>query len=141
MKLIIIVYTVATSCQFCAAQSKGKKIETKKETPELLILDDNFASSHSDNSVTMSVSAKNLHGYKVYTSISEVIKSPMEVFILDLSSENLTKMPEEIRTFTNLKALDFSFNSINEIPDWIVELEKTVKLTTQFQFKLTTCFG
>ena len=33
------------------------------------------------------------------------------------------------------------FLSLNLKEVWQYRVEKTVKLTTQFQFKLTTCFG
>ena len=104
MKTFILLFTIATFSQGCLGQSKTQKQETKKDNIGFVIVDDNVAFSHPDNLVSMSVVPKNLQGFKVYKTISEAIKSPKDVYALDLSSQSLTKVPEEIKTLTNLKS-------------------------------------
>ena len=110
MKLIIVFFTVLAAFQWCLGQNQN----VKADLPGLAIVDDYQAFSHSDNSVTMSIAPKNLKGFKLYKTISDAIKNPKEVYILDLSAQKLTKVPEEIKAFTNLKSLDLSFNDIKE---------------------------
>ncbi|MEY4926202.1 MAG: hypothetical protein RI894_638 [Bacteroidota bacterium] len=140
MKFIIIFFTLCSSYQFCVGQSKTKTQEIKTESIEMTIVNENVAFSHSDNSVTMSVAPKNLQRYKVYRTISEAVKSPKEAFILDLSSQSLTKIPDEIKILTNLKSLNLSFNDIENIPDWLSDLDSLIELDMQLKNKLKKKF-
>ena len=128
MKFIITVFAFVIYCHLCIGQSKTKRQEAKTEPLEITIVNDNEVFSHSENSVAMSVAPKNLQGYKVYRTISEALKFPKEVFILDLSSQSLTQIPEEIKILSKLKSLDLSFNHIKEIPEWISELDSLIQL-------------
>lgn len=52
-------------------------------------------------------------------------ENPLDVWYLDLSMQDpkLTKIPEEIYRFTNVKLLDVSFNRVASIDDGIVALK------------------
>lgn len=60
-----------------------------------------------------------------YNSLKETKEvDPLEVQKLILKGEKLTKFPEELRAFKNLKFLDLTKNKIDHIPSWINELNQ-----------------
>lgn len=58
---------------------------------------------------------------KVYRSIKDV-KDPSKVYILKLRWQRLKQIPPEVFTYTNLRELDLSRNSIDTIPSEIAYL-------------------
>ena len=64
---------------------------------------------------------------KVYRSLSDV-KNPEDVYILRLRWKRLQYVPPEVFTFTNLRELDLSRNSIDSLPPEIGRLSHLQKL-------------
>jgi len=52
-----------------------------------------------------------------YQSLSEALKSPDIVYILDLSKKKLKEFPEDILKFKNLQKLDLYKNKLDSIPE------------------------
>jgi Leucine-rich repeat (LRR) protein len=52
----------------------------------------------------------------------------------------LTKIPDEIKILTNLKSLNLSFNDIENIPDWLSDLDSLIELDMQLKNKLKKKF-
>lgn len=65
----------------------------------------------------------------VFTDIEKALKAPEEVYILDLSSKGLAKVPKTLTKFRNLQVLILTDNQLTEIP---VELIKMKKLQSLF---------
>lgn len=57
----------------------------------------------------------------VYTDLEKAIKNKDKVIVLDLSSQDLTEIPIEIKEFPNMRFLDVSDNNISSIPDFLAE--------------------
>lgn len=58
--------------------------------------------------------------YKTYyTSLEEALKTPDQVYKLDLTSQSLIVIPESISQLTNLTDLDLSYNDIKSLPSRI----------------------
>ncbi|MBN8701846.1 MAG: leucine-rich repeat domain-containing protein [Bacteroidetes bacterium] len=74
---------------------------------------------------------------KTFTSLQEALKTPNEVYKLDLKKQKLKAFPQEILKFKNLTHLDLSKNKITELPENIGELENLQSLTLS-KNKLTT---
>jgi Leucine-rich repeat (LRR) protein len=62
--------------------------------------------------------------HKIYTSMEDALKNPLEVKYLDLSLQKIQVLPVEILQLKNLECLDLSFNRITSLPLQLVELEK-----------------
>ncbi|MFS4483172.1 leucine-rich repeat domain-containing protein [Hyunsoonleella sp. 2307UL5-6] len=60
--------------------------------------------------------------------MSKIIIPSINVSKLDLSNQNLTKIPTEIFSLKNLKSLDLSNNKISTIPSDILKLKQLKKL-------------
>lgn len=60
---------------------------------------------------------------KVYDSFEEAFKEPLKVYILDVSKQKLTKIPENIDQLTNLQKLLLSENKIKKLPANFVKLK------------------
>ena len=61
---------------------------------------------------------------KVYTSIDEALKTPNEVFVLDLYFQDLTSLPESIGMLKNLQKLELSGNQLTSLPETFGQMEK-----------------
>ncbi len=59
---------------------------------------------------------------RVFTSIEEATKRPLEVYRLELKKEKLKEIPSEIYQFKNLQYLDLSKNKIDTFPAQLAEL-------------------
>ena len=59
---------------------------------------------------------------KVYTSLLEALKEPEKVYRLNLSHQNLSTIPTEIRQLEQLEMLWLSDNKLKAIPDEIGNL-------------------
>jgi len=59
-----------------------------------------------------------------YTSIEEALKTPDQVYKLDLYFQELTSLPDEVGQFVNLKVLELSGNSLTSLPETFGQLEK-----------------
>ena len=59
---------------------------------------------------------------QIYTDLSEALIQPNQVQFLDLSDQNLIKIPDDIFQLTNLTKLYLSNNQISVIPDDIAQL-------------------
>ena len=64
---------------------------------------------------------------KVYRSLSEV-NNPQDVYILRLRWKRLRAIPPEVFTFSNLRELDLSRNSIDSVPPEIGRLSHLQKV-------------
>lgn len=64
-----------------------------------------------------------------FFSIKEGLKSPEKVLYLSLIGVGLKTISPEILKFKNLIELDFSYNSLEEIPSWITKLTTLKKLS------------
>lgn len=73
------------------------------------------------------ISASNTHE-KVFTSLTEALKTPDQVTALDLHFQGLTKFPLEILQFRNLRKLNLSLNFLEEIPAEIDQLQQLEEL-------------
>ena len=59
---------------------------------------------------------------KIYYSLSEALKTPDKVYVLNLSREKLKNFPIEILKLKNLQKLDLFKNKLDSIPDNIHHL-------------------
>jgi Leucine-rich repeat (LRR) protein len=59
---------------------------------------------------------------KTYTDLSQALKEPDKVQVLDLSNQGLTEIPVEICQLTNLTQLHLSGNNLNTLPSEIGQL-------------------
>ena len=59
---------------------------------------------------------------KTYTDLSQTLKEPDKVQVLDLSNQGLTEIPVEVFQLTNLTQLGLGNNQISEIPPEIGQL-------------------
>ncbi|MES2772944.1 MAG: leucine-rich repeat domain-containing protein [Bacteroidota bacterium] len=66
----------------------------------------------------------------MYFGLAEALaeKDPQIVSRLTLAGQNLNSIPEEVRGLTNLIDLDISSNQITKIPSWLTELKKLERL-------------
>ena len=64
----------------------------------------------------------------VYKDLSSALKNPQQVYHLKLRRKSLTKFPQELSSFPNLKVLDLSKNKITTIPDSLAFLSNLIKL-------------
>ena len=60
----------------------------------------------------------------VYTDLDDALKNTAEVYILDLSSQGLTKLPKEVSRFRNVQIVILSDNQLTEIPAELTKLKK-----------------
>ncbi len=60
----------------------------------------------------------------VYTDIEKALKNTAEVYILDLSSQGLTKVPKTISRFRNVQIVILSDNQLSEFPPELARLKK-----------------
>jgi Leucine-rich repeat (LRR) protein len=61
----------------------------------------------------------NTQVYKTFTDINEGSKVPLQVEILNLSNQSLSKFPEAVLAFTNLKKLLLNNTNIPSVPEGI----------------------
>ena len=61
---------------------------------------------------------------KTFTSIDEALKTPDEVFVLDLYFQDLTALPDEIGMLKNLTKLELSGNQLTQLPETFGQMEK-----------------
>lgn len=57
-----------------------------------------------------------------FYSIASALKEPDKVYRLQLTKKKYKVLPEEIRQFKNLNALDIGKNKLKELPEWLGEL-------------------
>ena len=65
---------------------------------------------------------------QIFYNLSDALKNPSVVEILDLHFNDLSEFPMEILEFDNLKKLDIYNNQIASIPSEIQKLQKLEKL-------------
>jgi Leucine-rich repeat (LRR) protein len=58
---------------------------------------------------------------KVYTNLDEALRHPENVFILNLSGQNLTKLPESIGSFSNLQVLHLGYGIKKSTPKKVLQ--------------------
>ncbi len=63
-----------------------------------------------------------LDSVNTYHDLAKALKQPDQVYRLDLSGKKLKEVPEEVRQFKNLNALDLGHNKLRSLPDWMGEL-------------------
>lgn len=63
-----------------------------------------------------------LDSTREYYSIASALKEPDKVYRLQLTKKKYKVLPEEIRQFKNLNALDVGKNKLKELPEWLGEL-------------------
>ncbi len=63
-----------------------------------------------------------LDSTKEFYSIASALKEPDKVYRLQLTKKKYKVLPEEIRQFKNLNALDIGKNKLKELPGWLGEL-------------------
>jgi leucine-rich repeat protein SHOC2 len=63
-----------------------------------------------------------LDSTREYYSIESAMKEPDKVYRLQLTKKKYKVLPEEIRQFKNLNALDIGKNKLKELPEWLGEL-------------------
>ena len=63
-----------------------------------------------------------LDSVKEYHSLESALKEPDKVYKLQLTRKKLKAVPEEIRQFKNLNALDLGNNKLRDLPEWMAEL-------------------
>jgi len=71
---------------------------------------------------------------KIYISLADALKDPEKVYILDLSSQSLKRLPEELTALKNLQALILNNNNFEEIPKVVFEMKDLRKLICKNQF-------
>ncbi|MBQ9214622.1 MAG: leucine-rich repeat domain-containing protein, partial [Bacteroidales bacterium] len=54
---------------------------------------------------------------KIYTSLDEALKKPLEVSVLDLSGQNLTQLDDKISELKNLQVLYLQDNKLTALPE------------------------
>ncbi|RLD46765.1 MAG: hypothetical protein DRI86_02295 [Bacteroidetes bacterium] len=84
----------------------------------LLISTNSFAQSKS------LLSEEELSEAKVYTNIDKALKKAAEVYILDLSSQGIDKLPKTITRFRNLQKLILTDNQLTEFPPELARMKK-----------------
>jgi len=65
---------------------------------------------------------------RVFTSLSEALRQPDSVYILDLSRKKLKEVPPEIARLKNLQELNLSKNKLKTLPPHIGKLTNLVTL-------------
>ena len=84
----------------------------------LLISTNSFAQSKS------LLTEEELAEAKVYTNIEKALKKAAEVYILDLSSQGIDKLPKTITRFRNLQLLILTDNQLTEFPPELARMKK-----------------
>lgn len=64
-----------------------------------------------------------LDSTREYYSIESAMKEPDKVYRLQLTKKKLKEVPEEIKRFKNLNALDLGKNKLKDLPAWLGELQ------------------
>ena len=77
------------------------------------------------------LSSDNLANEKVFTSLSEALKTPDKVYRLDLTRQKLKVFPMDIFKLYNLQELIIAKNKLNEIPAEIGTLSNLEKLNAE----------
>ena len=70
--------------------------------------------------------------YTGFRDIEEALKTPNEVYLLDLEDQGLTQIPKEVFLFPNLKGLNLKYNDLTSIPDSIRLLKNLKVLSFAF---------
>lgn len=74
---------------------------------------------------------------RVYKSISAAMQQPDSVFILDLSKQKLTELPNEVVKFKNLKKLILTKNKIDSLPMSLKDVKNLEEISIEKnKFKL-----
>lgn len=63
-----------------------------------------------------------------YANLDSALNHVTDVWHLDLQNQDLTSVPDEIRSFANLQILDLSHNQITVLPEWLPGLTSLNKL-------------
>ncbi|EMO55920.1 leucine-rich repeat domain-containing protein [Leptospira noguchii] len=58
-----------------------------------------------------------------YTDLTKALENPLDVFILDLSGQELTTLPKEIGQLKNLRELSLKWNQLVTLPKEIGRLQ------------------
>ncbi len=69
-----------------------------------------------------------LQSKKVFTSLEEALKNPLEVYILHLGDNDLMLFPKKISKLKNLHYLEIGSNKLTHLPEEIGELSNLVYL-------------
>jgi Leucine-rich repeat (LRR) protein len=72
--------------------------------------------------------SESLEKEPVFYSLEEALQTPLKVYKLDLSSNQLKTLPKEMAELKNLKTLDLSNNQFNTLPKEIAELKNLQEL-------------
>ncbi|MCS6904788.1 MAG: leucine-rich repeat domain-containing protein [Bacteroidia bacterium] len=78
-----------------------------------------------------------LEKYPLHTQLHKALQKPNEVLRLDLSQQQLKKIPPEVFLFPNLQELNLSENQISELPPTISQL-KNLRYLNLYKNKLRT---
>ena len=70
------------------------------------------------------LSEEELAEAKVYTNIDKALKKAAEVYVLDLSSQGIDKLPKTITRFRNLQKLILTDNQLTEFPPELARMKK-----------------
>lgn len=81
-----------------------------------------FLGSLGNSAIAQLLSQAALDSTKEFYSIASALKEPDKVYRLQLTKKKYKVLPEEIRQFKNLNALDIGKNKLKELPDWLGEL-------------------
>ncbi len=70
------------------------------------------------------LSEEELENATVYTNFDKALKKAAEVYVLDLSSQGLDKLPKTISRFRNVQKLILTDNQLSELPPQLARLRK-----------------
>jgi len=70
------------------------------------------------------LSEEELSEAKVYTNLEKALKKAPEVYILDLSSQGIEKLPKSITRFRSLQTLILTDNQLTEFPPELARMKK-----------------
>jgi len=72
------------------------------------------------------LSKDELNNAKVFNDLSEALKTPLKVYVLDLRGKGLDTLPESIGQLKNLQSLNLSHKTRDDCPKKIIRKSKTI---------------
>jgi CHAT domain-containing protein len=72
---------------------------------------------------------KALEKEKLYKSLMEALQNPEKVYKLSLAKNDLTELPEKIKSLKNLQVLYIWRNNLKTLPTWIKDLKNLTELS------------